>query len=65
MMSPHSLPDHFTYEHSADLLRWGDAKSPGRNDKYFTAIFRSAEIMRCKTHFNQIITRASVLAHAT
>lgn len=59
-----SLPHHLAHQHGALQLTLGDAKSPGRNDKYFTANFRNLEFSEQKTHFGHSITPTSFPAHA-
>lgn len=60
-----SLPHHLAHQHSADLQKWGDAKSSAWFDKYLATKFRSWEFAEQRTNFGQSITLTSFQVHAT
>jgi len=65
MLVAPGLSHDLAHQHGARPQRSGDAKSPGRFDKYFPAKNCAPRFLGCKTHFKQTIMLASDLAYAT
>jgi|GEM_PF-3886510 len=65
MLLAPGLSHDLAHQHGARPQRSGDAKSPGRFDKYFPAKNCAPRFLGCKTHFKQTIMLASDLAYAT